>query len=272
MKTHKLHIHCLLLDEVLGCAVILLEECLRHCLNTYTYVYVYICVYKPNLLTWSILWDGNSYEGLKTTQTVPFNYFVITNSDCTSEMLLAHGWWEAVDETLLPAAEQSRLRRFSVSVALMAGVDVGARRKSSWGPWWLSLGLDKVYDGRRDHTKKDMTGKDNSGTWNTKTCLGQYFASVIKTGRVEAAPELDTSPEPNRLITALHPTIPVFEVMHVKCDSNWEKTTIYGQCNRCSICHYAVSKADVVANTNPWKIEWITASVNGFLRNLLYSC
>lgn len=33
-------------------------------------------------------------------------------------------------------------------------------------------------------------------------------------------PELDTSPEPNRLITALHPTIPVFEVMHIKQDSN----------------------------------------------------
>lgn len=67
MKTHKHRIHCLLLDEVLGCAVILLEEYLRHCLNTYTYVYVYICMYKPHLLTWSVLGDGNNYEGLKTT-------------------------------------------------------------------------------------------------------------------------------------------------------------------------------------------------------------
>lgn len=68
-------------------------------------------------------------------------------------------------------------------------------------------------------------------------------------------PELDTSPEPNRLITALHPTIPVFEVMHIKRDSNRMEITVYGRRNRCGICNYAVSEADVVANTNPWKIE-----------------
>lgn len=101
-------------------------------------------------------------------------------------------------------------------------------RNCSWGPRWLSLGLDKVYDGRRrDHTKKDWVGKGNSGAWNTRTCLGQYFASVIKIGRVEVAPELDTSPEPNRYITALHPTVCIFEIMHVKLDSNRRKIAIY---------------------------------------------
>lgn len=37
-------------------------------------------------------------------------------------------------------------------------------RKSSCGPQWLSLELDKAYDERRrDHTKKDWGCKGSSG-------------------------------------------------------------------------------------------------------------
>lgn len=58
----------------------------------------------------------------------------------------------------------------------------------------------------------------SAGAGLSETRLGQYYASVIKIERMEVASELDASPEPNSYITALHPTICIFEVMRVKLD------------------------------------------------------
>lgn len=125
---------------------------------------MYVCnyVYKAILWAWNVLCDDNSSKDLKTIWDIVLCSFRIV--EFRPHLIVV---W-----ILGGPSKEFWLGRFPLRAAPWQGAGMGLASAHS-RPFPL-----KRKEG--DRIEKDWDGKVSSNAWETKVCLGQYFASVIK--------------------------------------------------------------------------------------------